>query len=76
MSCFGDILVTYSGGVLRPDSRLDVPKGTRMRVSMRDELPTTESRKLAWELIERVRRDGLIKLHGMRCSRDDLYDRG
>ena len=76
MSYFGDILVTYSGGVFRPDSRLDVPEGMRMRVSMRDELPTSESRKRAWELMERVRRDGLIKLHGMQWTRGDLYDRG
>ena len=76
MRSFDDILVTYSGGVLRPDSRLDVPEGTRFRVSMRDEHPTAESRKHARELIDRVRREGLIKLQGMRWKRSDLYDRG
>ena len=75
MGFHGDIPVTYLGGVLRPDTRLDVPEGSRFLVSLRDQSPTAESRKRAWELIDRVRREGLIKLRGTRWTRDDLYDR-
>ena len=75
MGFHGDIPVTYSGGVLRPDTRLDAPEGSRFLVSLRDQAPTAESRKRAWELIDRVRREGLIKLRGARWTRDDLYDR-
>lgn len=71
----GEIAVTYTGGVLKPDERLDLPEGARVTVSVRDGAPTPESRRRGWELIERIRREGLVRLGGGRWTRDDLYDR-
>lgn len=70
----GDISGTYSDGVVRPDARLDLPDGSRVTISPADP-PTAESRRQGWEVIDRIRREGLIRLTGPRWTRDDLYDR-
>jgi hypothetical protein len=66
---------TYSNGVIRPDHGLDVPEGSRVTVNVPDGGPSPETRRRAWELIDRIRREGLIKLRGGKLTRDDLYDR-
>lgn len=71
----GEFSATYEGGVLRPGEHLNLPEGTRVTLSMREGAPTPESRKRGIETIKRIRRDGLVKLHGVRWTRDDLYDR-
>jgi predicted DNA-binding antitoxin AbrB/MazE fold protein len=71
----GEIPVTYSNGVLRPDEELPLPDGSRLTVSVRPGGPTPESRQKAWDLIDRIRREKLIRLRGGRFTRDDLYDR-
>jgi predicted DNA-binding antitoxin AbrB/MazE fold protein len=70
-----ELTVTYTDGVLKPDQRLDLPEGSRITIAMRNQQPTPESRRLAWETIDRIRREGLIRLTGGRLTRDDLYDR-
>jgi predicted DNA-binding antitoxin AbrB/MazE fold protein len=71
----GDIPATYTNGVLRPDQRLDLPEGARVTVAVRNGQPTEESRARAWSFLERVRREGLVRLRAGRWSRDDLHDR-
>jgi predicted DNA-binding antitoxin AbrB/MazE fold protein len=71
----GEIAATYTNGMWKPDKRMDLPEGARAFLSVRLQQPTPESRKRGWETIERIRRDGLIRLRGDRFTRDDLYDR-
>ena len=75
MSFHGEFQATYQNGVLRPGSDLGLPEGAKVTLALRDQQPTPESRKQAWDLIDRIRREGLIRLRGNRWTRDDLYDR-
>ena len=75
MAFQGNISATFTDGVFKPDERPDLPEGARVTISVRDGAPTAESRRRGWELIDRIRRDGLVRLGGEGLTRDDLYDR-
>jgi len=75
MSFHGDFPATFQNGVFRPGMNPGLPEGARVMLALRDPQPTSESRRSAWELIDRVRREGLIRLRAGRVTRDDLYDR-
>ncbi len=75
MSFDRGIPVTYSGGAFHPDEPTASPEGVRGSVSISDE-PTPGGRRRAWESIQRIRREKLIRLSGPRLTRDELYDRG
>ena len=75
MKMDGDIPVTYTNGVFRPDGKVSIPEGSRLLISVRNAEPTAESRRLANEFLDRVRRENLVRLQGPRLTRDDLYDR-
>jgi predicted DNA-binding antitoxin AbrB/MazE fold protein len=67
--------VTYTNGVLRPDEPLPIAEGARLMVSIRNGGPTPESRRAAFEFLDRVRRENLVRLEGPRLTREQLYDR-
>lgn len=75
MSYHGEFNATFQGGVFRPGTNPGLPEGARVTLALRDPAPTPESRSRAWELIDRIRREGLIRLRAGKISRDDLYDR-
>jgi len=76
MGYHGEIPVTFDGGVFRPDAPLALPNGARGVVSVWPVAPNAESRRRAWEVIDRIRREKLIRLGGGPIKRDELYDRG
>lgn len=75
MSFHGDFNAIFQGGVFRPGTNPGLPEGARVTLALGDPAPTPESRSHAWELIDRIRREGLIRLRPGRVTRDDLYDR-
>jgi predicted DNA-binding antitoxin AbrB/MazE fold protein len=71
-----DIPVTYTNGVFRPDHEVSIPEGSRGFVAVENSGdPTPESRKAAWDLLDRIQREKLIVLNIGRFNRDELYDR-
>lgn len=70
-----DIDATYTGGVFRPDERVPLREGEKVRLTVRSADAGAGERKRAMEFIAKVRREGLVKLGGGRWTRDDLHDR-
>lgn len=71
----GEMSGTYSDGVLKPDGQLDLPEGARVTFTLRSQQPTAESRRHSLQMLDRIRREGLIRLAPGRWMRDELYDR-
>lgn len=75
MEFHGEIPVTFRDGVFQPEQPVTLPSGVKGRVSVDAVAPTPETRRAAWELFERIRREKLIRLGTGALNRDDLYDR-
>src|SRR6266850_1273784 len=63
----GEIAVTYTGGVLKPDERLDLPEGARVTVSVRDGAPTPEGRRAA-ALLKEIESQSPVLLWQVVCE--------
>ena len=72
----GEVSVTYKDGAFHPDRPLHLPEGVKGTVWVAPDAPTEESRAKAWELIERIRRERLVRSGGRKFNREELYDRG
>lgn len=75
MALSGEIKVIYENGVLRPDTALPIPEHTRLSISIRRIDPSPEDRKRARELLDRIRREGRIRMDGWRPTREELHER-
>lgn len=71
----GEISGTYTGGVLKPDQRLDLPEGARFRAIIRSEMRDPAAAAKAWETIERIRKSGVFRSGGRKFTRDELHER-
>ncbi len=71
----GEISVTYTGGVLKPDQQLDAPEGSRFRALIRPEVRDPEAAAKAWETIQRIRDSGVFRSGGRTFTRDEMHER-
>lgn len=70
-----ELVVTFEGGVFRPDSTPAIPEHARLRIAIRGTLPTPESEQRGRERLRAIRESGAIKLNGWRPTRDELHER-
>jgi len=76
MDIYRDIAVTYTGAVLRPDERLDLPEGTRLRAALRP-LPDPAAEAQARDAILRLRDSSIIRPGGkVKKTRGQARKRG
>jgi predicted DNA-binding antitoxin AbrB/MazE fold protein len=75
MDIQGDISVTYTGGVLRPDEHLDLPEGTRLRAALRPEAPDAGVAAKAMDEIRRLSESGIYRSGGKKLTRDQMHER-
>ena len=75
MSVVGEISVTYIGGVLKPDERLDLPEGARLRAVILPAAPDPAAAERAWETIKRIRESGVFRSGGRKLTRDQMHER-
>jgi predicted DNA-binding antitoxin AbrB/MazE fold protein len=75
MGFHGDISVTYSGGVLKPDRRLNLPEGARLRARLRSIEIDSAAAERAVEEIRRIRESGAFRSGGRRFTRDEVHER-
>lgn len=70
----GEITATYTNGVLKPDQRLDLPEGARVRAVI---LPTIdlEAAEQALATIKRIRDSGVFRSGGRKFTRDEMHER-
>jgi predicted DNA-binding antitoxin AbrB/MazE fold protein len=74
----GEISVTYTDGVLKPDQRLDVPEGSRFRAMIQPAGPVPPdpaAAAKAMDEIKRIRATGAFRSGGRRFTRDQMHER-
>lgn len=71
----GEISVTFTGGVLKPDERLDIPEGSRFRAMIRPETGDPVRAAKAMETIRRIRESGVFRSGGRKLTRDEMHER-
>jgi predicted DNA-binding antitoxin AbrB/MazE fold protein len=71
----GEISVTYTGGVLKPDQRLDLPEGARLRAVISTDDQSPEGAKAAMREIRRIAESGAFRSGGRRLTRDQMHER-
>lgn len=71
------ILATFENGVLRPDTPLDLPAGTRVHIVILDPQPalSEEEQRNAWQGFDKLCEEISVDTGGERLTRDQLYDR-
>jgi predicted DNA-binding antitoxin AbrB/MazE fold protein len=70
------VTATFEDGVLKPDSRLQLPPHCRVRLLVQPlEEDTEEARRQAWEAVERLWQQSALDSQGARLSRDQLHER-
>ena len=70
-----EISVTYTGGVLKPDERLDLPEGSRLRAVIRSESPDPAAAAKAMDTIRRISESGVFRSGGRKLTRDEMHER-
>jgi predicted DNA-binding antitoxin AbrB/MazE fold protein len=75
MGYHGEISVTWTGGVLKPDQRLNLPEGTRLRAVIRPPAPDPAAAAEAMETIRRISESGVFRSGGRRFTRDEMHER-
>lgn len=75
MISHGEISVTYTNGVLKPDERLDLPEGTRLRAVIQPAAPDPVAAEEAMETIRRIRESGAFRSGGRKYTRDEMHER-
>lgn len=82
MSYSGEIPVVYENGVFRPETPVDIPEHSRLRISIRDGEPgpANGTPPLALipfkEALNSLRTRGLIRTGGWLPTREELHERG
>ena len=71
----GDIPVTYSHGVLRPEMPLSLPENARLRISIVRVERSKQQLERSDRALERLRKGGVMRMDGWHPRRDELYER-
>ena len=69
------ITATYDGEVLRPEEKLELAPGARVRLTVSNWSETTQQRKEALEEFNRLCDEVRIDSGGDRLTRDQLHER-
>jgi predicted DNA-binding antitoxin AbrB/MazE fold protein len=71
------ITATFEDGVLKPDEKLDLPSGTKVKLIVLEPptVPSEAERQAAWEELERLWQETTINSGGDLLTRDELHDR-
>lgn len=70
----GEISVTYTNGVLKPDQRLNFPEGTRLRAVISPAEPDPVAAAKAMEEIRRISASGAFRSGGRKFTRDEMHE--
>lgn len=71
----GEISLTYTNGVLKPDQRLSLPEGARVRASIRPEPIDLTAAERAMDEIRRISESGAFRSGGRKLTRDQMHER-
>lgn len=69
------IQATYDQGVLRPDTPLTLPQGTRVQLIIQPLPDAAQNWEDRFAEFERFLKDHPISSGGLKFTRDELYDR-
>jgi predicted DNA-binding antitoxin AbrB/MazE fold protein len=70
-----EMSVIVDQGVLRPETRLDMPDGTRLVIVIRSVETTPEAAAAAREKLHELRRRGTVRLGGWHPTREEMHER-
>ena len=70
-----DITVVYANGVLRPETPLNLPENSRMRIAIRRFEVTPQQEERGRAVMDDLRHRGVIRLGGWRPTREELHER-
>jgi predicted DNA-binding antitoxin AbrB/MazE fold protein len=72
-----DIPVIYENGVFRPETPVNLPEHSRLRISIHDPSPATNGAPVQplKDALDALRARGLIRTGGWRPTRDELHER-
>ena len=70
-----EVSLTYTNGVLKPDQRLNLPEGARVRALISTESPDPEKAAKAMETIRRISESGAFRSGGRKFTRDEMHER-
>lgn len=66
---------TYTDGVLKPDTPLDLPAGTRVQLTIEADDAVPQPPPMSWEEFEQFMDKYPIDSGGERLTRDQLHER-
>ena len=68
--------LAVDGGVLRPDGRLNLPDGTKVRATIQELVPDLAAAERAMDEIRRISASGVFRSGGRKFTRDEMHERG
>jgi predicted DNA-binding antitoxin AbrB/MazE fold protein len=71
----GEISVTFTGGVLKPDERLNLPEGSRFKATIRSESRDPAAAAKAMDTLRRISESGVFRSGGRKYTREELHER-
>ncbi|HYE61779.1 MAG TPA: antitoxin AF2212-like protein [Phycisphaerales bacterium] len=75
MEFSGEISFTYTNGVLRPDEKLNLPEGARVRATVHVEEGHKRTKAEIMAEIRRLGDSGAFKYPGRTITRDEMHER-
>jgi predicted DNA-binding antitoxin AbrB/MazE fold protein len=69
------ITATFEDGVLKPEGRLTLPSGTRVRLTVELLSGTPELENAAWQELEQLWEEANVDSGGVHFTRDQLHER-
>jgi predicted DNA-binding antitoxin AbrB/MazE fold protein len=66
---------TFENGVFKPDTKVNLPPQTRVRLSLEIVEPDVETRRKGLEELERIWQEVSVDSGGERLTRDQLHER-
>lgn len=60
---------------VRPDHRLELPEGARLRAVTRPALPESAAAAEAFEALRRISESGAFRSGGRKLTRDEMHER-
>ena len=69
------ITATFENGLFKPDERLDLPSGARVRLVVETVNGAAENKDEAWQELEKLWEEAEVDSGGVRFTRDQLHER-
>jgi hypothetical protein len=71
----GEVSVTVSGGMLKPDGHEQRPEGARFRALLRPVEPDPVAAAKAMEALRRISDSGTFRSGSRKLTRDEMHER-